>query len=175
MEQQNNSTIAVLAHAGHTTNKIVKLLKLPKATIYHVYKQFKERKIDRKNDSKCNPKFLTGLKCSIEANPPTSMTTLAKKHNVSLSTVFRAVNKNLGMTSYVRHCCHLLSTKAKAIRVERCPKFLSSIKHQGEEKILRFVNEKFTVDTEMNHRNSHMIDTILLTSPLCLRLRILPL
>lgn len=124
MEQQNRSAIVVLARAGHT----VKLTKLPKATVYRVYKQFKEEgKIDRKehktrSDSKRNPRFLAGLKRSIEANPSTSMTTLAKKRNVSLSTVSRAVNRNLGMTSYVRRRRHLLTAKAKAIRAERCPK-----------------------------------------------------
>ena len=86
------------------------------------------------------------------------MTTLAKKRNVSLSTVSRAVNRNLGMTSYVQRRRHLLTAKAKAIRAERCPKLLSFIKHQGAGKTLVFVDEKkFTVDAEVNRRNSRVI------------------
>ncbi|XP_014768890.1 uncharacterized protein LOC106868207 [Octopus bimaculoides] len=133
MEQQNRSAIVVLVRAGHTTNKTVKLTKLPNATVYRVYKQFKEeRKIDGKehktrSDSKSNPTFLAGLKRSADANLSTSMIAFAKKRNVVLSSVSRAVNKNLGMTSYVRRRCHLLTAKVKTIRVERCPKFLSFI------------------------------------------------
>ena len=85
----NYSTIVILTHARHSAKDIVKLTKLPKATV-HVFKLFKEEsKADRKehktqSDSKHTPRFLTGLKRSIEANPST--TTLAKKHNMSLST-----------------------------------------------------------------------------------------
>ena len=84
------------------------------------------------------------------------MRTLTKKCNVSLSTVSRAVNKHLNMTSYVQRYCHLLTAKAKAFRAKRSPNFLSFIKYQ--EKALVFVDEKkFTVDTEVNHKNSHVI------------------
>ncbi|XP_029633804.1 uncharacterized protein LOC115209516 [Octopus sinensis] len=136
MEQQNCNALAVLARAVHIANKIVKLTKLPNATVYRVYEQFKEKKIDRKehktrSDSKRNPKFLAGLKRSIEGNPSPSMTPVAKKSNVIFATVCRALNKNLGMTNYVQQCRHLLTAKAKAIGAEGCPKLLPFIKHQG--------------------------------------------
>ena len=38
MEQQNRPAIVMLAHAWHTAKNIVKLTKLPKATVYHVFK-----------------------------------------------------------------------------------------------------------------------------------------
>ena len=85
------------------------------------------------------------------------MTTLAKKCNVSLSTVSRAVNRDVGMTSCVRRRFHLLTARAKAIRAKRWPKFLSFIKHQRAGKDLVFVDEKkFIVDTEMIGRNSRI-------------------
>ncbi|XP_036361569.1 uncharacterized protein LOC118764672 [Octopus sinensis] len=69
----------------------------------------------------------------------------------------RAVTWNLGMTNYVRQRRHLLTAKAKAIRAERYPKLLSSIKHQRAGKLV-FVNGKtFIVDAEVNRRNSRVI------------------
>ena len=139
-------------------------MKLPKATIYHVFKIFKEESmVDRKDhktwsDSKHTPWFLTGLKHSIEVDPSTSMTTLAKKCNVSFSTMSRAVNRDLDMISYVWRCCHFLTAKAKAIKAKRCSKLLSFIKHQGAGIAFVFVDKKkFTVDAEVNRRNSRVI------------------
>ena len=81
--------------------------------------------------------------------------TFAKKH-MSISTGSKAVNRDLGMTSYVWRCRHLLTAKAKIIRVERCPKLQSFIKLH--EKILcLWVRKNFTVDAEVNHRNTHVI------------------
>ena len=174
MEQQNRSALIVLVSAGHTAKDIVKLTKLPKATVFSVFKRFKEEsKVDWKehkvrSEFKRTPRFLAGLKHSIEANPSISMTTLY--------TVSRSVNRDLGMTSYVRRRRHLLTAKTKAIRVERYPKLLSFIKHQISGKALEFMDEKmFTVDAEVNRRNSGVIAYDLLTSKLCFRLRILPL
>ena len=70
----------------------------------------------------------------------------------------RAVNGDLGMTSYVRRGGHFLTVQAKAIRAERCQKLLSFIKHQGTGKALVLVDEKkFTVNAEMNRWNSRVI------------------
>ena len=164
MEQRKRSAIIILARAGHSPSEIVKLTKLLKATVYRVYKYFKEEgKVDRKahklrSDSKRSPRFLAGLRRSIKANPSVSMTTHAKKGNVSLSTVSRAVNKNLGMTSYTRGRRHLITNKIKIMRAERCRKLLSFIKRHGPGKTFVFVDEKnFVVDAEVNRRNSRVI------------------
>ena len=48
LEQQNHSTIVMLAHTRQTAKDIVKLMKLPKVTVC-VFQQFKEdSKVDRK-------------------------------------------------------------------------------------------------------------------------------
>lgn len=81
MGQLNHSTIVVSVCTRHTANKIAD--KTLKNQQFIVYKQFNEKgKIDKKehktrSDYKCNPKFLNGLKCSIEINPFTFMTALA--------------------------------------------------------------------------------------------------
>ena len=104
----NHSVIVVLACAGHTAKDIVKLTKLPKATVYRVFKWFKEEsKVNRKenktpSDFNRTPKFLSGLECLIEANPSTSMSTIAKKCNVSFFIGSKAVNRYLGMTCNVQ-------------------------------------------------------------------------
>ena len=103
------------------------------------------------------------------------MTTLAKKHYVSLSTGSRAVNRDLGMTSHVQRRCHL-TAKAKAIRTEKCPKLVSFIKYQGAKKALVFVDEKkFTGRWSESQKILVLLYMNLLTSHLCFRLRILPL
>ena len=58
----------------------------------------KQQFIVFKEESTVDQKILKRL---IEANPPISMTTLARKRNVSLFTESRAVNRDLGMTRYV--------------------------------------------------------------------------
>jgi hypothetical protein len=86
------------------------------------------------------------------------MTQLAKKRSVSLSTISRAVNHDLQMTSYVRTRRNLLTDKAKAIRAERCPKLLSHLKHKGASRTIVFVDEKkFVVDAQVNRQNSRVI------------------
>ena len=48
-EQQNRSAIIVLAPDGYTPKDIVKLTKLPKATVYRIFKQFKSPGLIEKN------------------------------------------------------------------------------------------------------------------------------
>lgn len=127
-----------------------------------------------RNDSERNGNLLAVLKRSIEANSSTSMTTLANKRNVSLSTMSRAVNGNCDITNYVRRCRYFLRAKAKTIRTEKCPKILSFIEYQGARKFLVFVDEKFAVDSEVRRRNFQVIAYSTSDIP-SLRQRILPL
>lgn len=164
MEQTKRSAIAVLADAGHSARDIVKMTKLPKVTVYRVYKNYvksgtvERRKHSTRSDNRRTPRFLAGLKRSISANPNTPMTTLAKNRHVSVKTIHKAVHDDLGLSSYVRRRRNLLTAKAKAIRAERCPKLLSYLKHKACSKILIWVDEKkFIVDAEVNRQNSRVI------------------
>ena len=73
---------------------------------------------------------LPGLKRTLKAEPSQSMSKLAQKRRVSRSTISRAVKEDLGMKSYVRRVRNLLTTRAKALRAERCPKLLNYLKHK---------------------------------------------
>ena len=61
------------------------------------------------------------------------------------------------MKSCIRRRRHLLTTKAKAIRVEQCPRLLSFLKHKGASKICLFLTLKFIIGAELNRRNSRVI------------------
>lgn len=104
-----------------------------------------------RNDSKCNPKFLVCLKRSFEANPSIYMRTLARIRNVFLSTMSRAVNRNIGTTSCVPGRCHLLKAQAKVIRSVKFPRLLLFIMHRRAGKTV------ITVDDEVSYRNSGVI------------------
>jgi len=83
------------------------------------------------------------------------MTSLSKNRSLYVSTVSRAVNLNLNMKSYIRRRRNLLTAKAKAIRIERCPKLLSHLKHKGASKIVD--EKKFIVYALVNRHNARLI------------------
>lgn len=163
MEEQKRQTIVELARAGRSAKEIIEATNYPKATVYRVLKVFLES--GRVMRSKHKPRrdrirtatFVANLKKSIHRNPTTSLATLAKRRNVSDSTVRRAVKVNLGYKSRARGVKHLLTDKMKATRVERSKKILSSLKHTGGF-IQFFSDEKmFTVDASSNSRNDRWI------------------
>jgi len=162
LEQANRSSIILLARSGHSAADIVKLTKLPSSTVYDIFKAFKDTgKTERKHhalksDVKRTPRFLAGLKRSITVNSSTPMTFLSKNRSVSISTESMAVKLNLNMKSYLRRRRYILTTKA--IRIERCPKLFSHLKHKETSKIVVFVHEKkFIVDTVVNRHNARVI------------------
>ena len=76
---------------------------------------------------------------------------------MSRSTISRAVKEDLGMKSYVRRVRNLLTTRSRALRAERCPKFLNHLKHKGGH-VCVFVDEKkFVVDEAGNKQNTRII------------------
>ena len=85
------------------------------------------------------------------------MSKLVKKHNVSRRTISRAVNEDLGMSSYIRRCCNLLTAHSIAIRVERCPKLLNYLKNKKGHVHIFLDEEKFIVDEVANCQNTQVI------------------
>ena len=88
MEQPCRDTICELVRAGHGASDIIKLTKYKKSTVYDVVKRFrdsgesKRKDHSPRSDKVRTPRFLAGLKCSINANPATPMSVHAKKRNV---------------------------------------------------------------------------------------------
>ena len=85
------------------------------------------------------------------------MSKLAKKCNVSHRTIGRAVDEDLGMSSYIRRHRNLLTAHSRAIRVERCPKLLNHLKNKGGHVCIFVDEKKFIVDEVANRQNTRVI------------------
>lgn len=165
MEQTKRSAVVEMARAGHTPSAIVKALGYPRSTVYDIVTRWKtlgmsERKSHKlRSDAKRTPVFLAGLKKSVNANPATPMTLLAKKRNVHKSTISRAVKLDLELKSYKYSKRHILTTKMKAIRLARSRKLLNRLKVTSR-KVTFFSDEKnWTVDMVYNKQNDRFLAT----------------
>ena len=163
MEKRRRETIAELTRAGQSAGDIIKATGYPKSTVYRTIAKIgaggdvARRPHAPRSDLKRTPTFLGGLRRSIQANPRTPMTKLARARQVSRSTVGRAVRGDLGMKSFVRKRQNLLTEGAKALRKERAPKVLNHLKHRGSD-VRVFVDEKkFVVEEVANRQNARYI------------------
>ncbi|QQP39549.1 Transposable element tcb2 transposase [Caligus rogercresseyi] len=133
MEQEKRSAVIELHRAGRSAQEIISLLKYPSSTVYTIINRYKatgmssRSKHSPRSDRKRNPRFLAGLRKSINAVPTKSMSALAKDRSVHRRTIFRAIKHDLGYKSYVMKVRHLLTDKMKATREARCRKILSSL------------------------------------------------
>lgn len=163
MEQARRSAIIELYRAGHSGGTIVNLLKYPKSTVYDVIKRYdetgetKRKEHDPRSDKIRTPRFLAGLKRSLDAHPETPMSKLAQDRNVSRSVISVAINHDLGYKSYKLRVRHLLTAKHKEARVTRGKQLISSLKSTG--RYLRFFSDEklFTVDQSFNKQNDRYI------------------
>lgn len=163
MEQQRRSAIIELRRAGHTAAAITKLLKYPRSTVYDVVKAFdNEGKTHRaehkpRSDKVRTPRFVAGLKRSIDANPTTPISKLAKDRNVSDFVIRKAIKDDLGYMSRSRGVRHLLTEGNKLNRVSKGKKILNALKSKGG--YLKFFSDEkiFTVDASINRRNDRWI------------------
>ncbi len=164
MEQIRRDAILELYRAGKGAKVISNLLKYPKTTVYDIIKRFRDkgetkRKAHKqRSDSKRTPKFLDNLKRSVKSNPSTSMAELARRRNISTSTISRAINIDLGYKSFRLRVRHLLTEAQKEARVSRCRGLLSSLRSSASGSIRFFSDEKlFNVDRTCNRQNTRWI------------------
>ena len=162
-ELARQKTICELRCTGNSPSGIIKSTGYAKTIVYRVLAKLDaEGKVQQnhhspRNDRKWTKTFLAGLKKSIKADPTQSMSKLAKKCNVSHRTIGRAINEDLGMSSYIRRRRNLLTARSRAIRVERCAKLLNHLKNKGGH-VRIFVDEKkFIVDEVANCQNTRLI------------------
>lgn len=163
MEHERRSAVLELFRAGHTVSTIVRLLKYPKSTVYRIIKDFSENGKTQRAEYQPRsykirtPRFVAGLKRSVDANPKTPISILAKQRQVSTYTISKALNDDLGYTSRCRPVKHLLTAKQKSLRVERGQKILSSLKSTSG--YLQFFSDEkiFNVDQVHNRRNDRWI------------------
>ena len=163
MEQARRSAVLELHRAGHSKANIVRLLKYPKSTVYAVVKRYKETREDNRKSHKPrldkihSPRFVAGLKRSIDANPGKSQTELVRTRNVSTRTVRRAINKDLEYKSFRLRVRHLLTDAHREQREIRGKVLISSLKSTGGH--LRFFSDEklFNVDCTHNKQNTRWI------------------
>ena len=166
MEDARRKTIIELRRAGKAPADIFRDLKsagYSRSTVYRVIKAFDEEgKTDRaihnsRKDKIRSPRFLAGLKRSVDSNPTIPMSVLAKKRNVSRRTISRAIN-DLGYRSRTRGVKHLLTEAMKQVRFERGRHLLNVLKSSTAGQVRFFSDEKiFTVDRVINRRNDRWI------------------
>ena len=105
-EQVKRTTICELRRAGKSCPEIIRSTGYPKSTVYRIVAKFdSEGTVDRKThkprkDRKRTKTFLAGLKRSLKADPTKSQWLNWRKAQCD-RTIRRAVNKDLGMKSYV--------------------------------------------------------------------------
>ena len=162
MEQTKRSAICELRRAGHSPAFIAKSLKYPRKTVYDVCRRFDESGQDQRaahkarSDKILTPRFMAGLKKSVNANPSIPLSTLAKKRAVSIMTIHRGL-KQLGLTSYAQGKRHLLTDRMKEVRLKRCRKLINWMKTNGS--VIKFFSDEkiFVVDRAFNRRNDRWI------------------
>ena len=163
VEMNHRIVIAELFHAGHKASEIIRDTGYAPRTVYRIVSNLRQGKGIRKkahsprSDRIHTKRFLWGLKRSTAANPSHPMAALAKKWNVTKMTISNAVRKDLGMKSFCRRRCNILTVKSKAIRKERSPLLLNHLKHHGGTVRIFVDKKKFVVDEASNCRNSRFI------------------
>ncbi len=163
MEQAKRDAVIELYRAGHSPATITKLLKYHKMTVSRIIKRFevfgdnKRRPHKTRKDIKRSPEFVAAVERTVKANPGTPIRQLAKRFNVSSSTMGKTIHANLGYKSYVLRVRHLLTERQKLARVTRGTKIINSLKSTGGH--LRFFSDEkiFTVDRFINRRNARWI------------------
>ena len=111
-----------------------------------------------RNDRKLLKTFWAGLKKSIKADQPQSMSKTSQK-NAELATEPSAEQslKTLGWAITFGDAATSSLTHSRAIRFERCPKLLNHLKNKGRH-VRSFVDEKkFIVDKVTNRQNMWVI------------------
>ncbi len=144
---------------GKGAKVINNLLKYPKTTVYDIIKRFRDkgetkRKAHKqRSDSKKTSKFLDNLKRSVKSNPSPSMAELARRRNISTSTISRAINIDLGYKSFRLRVRHLLTEAQKEAKLSRRPSLVPQASASGSIKL--FSDEKlFNVDRTCNRQNT---------------------
>lgn len=162
-ERDRRQAILVSLRAGNSAARTVELLKLSKATVYRVAKQWElseehtytgERRKHERKRPKRTSKLLQSVENRLSQDHHVSCRKLAKEFKVGVGTMRRVVLDDLGRKSLKPRVRQLLSESAKATRVVRCKKLLNNLKRAPSGRLLFFSDEKiFTVDQKINRQN----------------------
>jgi hypothetical protein len=139
---QRRTTVIEFLRAGKSPKGILKLLPYPRRTDYDIATQFKRaeklnkgsgtplRKVRSSPRSRRTKNVIKRAQNMILKDPGVSLTKLAAKLNVSLTTMRRIAAEDLRYKSYTLKFRQMLSQDARDKTVNRCKLLLSNIKHE---------------------------------------------
>ncbi len=177
--EQIRGCVVTLTRAGLKIGQISEIAKIPKSTVSKIalqYSKFLESGEDPDNfDVRAQPKKrrsdvvprakVNKLRAKIASNPSKSYGKLGKEVGLHRTTVAKIVKNDLGMKSYVRRRCQILSAENKARRLARARILLNRLKApeartDGAQKLIFYSDEKnFQQDQAHNKRNDRWIAT----------------
>ena len=103
-----------LHRAGYTNSEIVKLIKVPRSTVHHTGKRFKElgnladRPRSGRPRSTRTPKLVKAVEARIKRNPQGSMRKMAREMDVDEKNMRNVVKTDLKLSPLkMRNCQHL--------------------------------------------------------------------
>ena len=162
--------VALAAPANHTDTGIANFLNVSRFFVNKVRRELEcsngdssfvseRKKHSRRSDTVRSCEFVEELEEIIDADPTKSMREIARKINVSESTIRRAVHDDLRYKSYVMRRDQFLFAKNRENRVIRSKRLLNKLKHPEEPNMLWFFsNEKnFDLDQKVNRRNDRWL------------------
>lgn len=158
------AAIIQLHRAGKTNSEIVKLLKVPRSTVYHTVSRFKElqstddRPRSGRPRSSRTPKVINAVKARIRRNPKRSMRAMARDMNVSEKTIRNIVKIDLKMSSFKMRTRQYLTDLQKEKRLARAKILLNKLKAGTDTDEIIFSDEKlFTVESIFNRQNDRVL------------------
>ena len=134
--------------AGKTNSEIVKLLKVPRSTVYHTVSRFKELQSTEDRPRSGRPrssrtsKMINTVRARIRRNPKRSMRAMAHDINVSEKTIRNIVQTHLKMSSLKMQTRQHLTDLQKEKRVARAKIFLNKLKAGTDTSEIIFSDKK---------------------------------
>lgn len=142
--------------------KALKNLNVKRRTIYDVVKRYTEtgstndKKRSGRPRSARTPAMVKALKARIRRNPRRTQKKLALQMKVSVDSIARALQHDIGVKALRRGTCHMLTVAQKKKRVEKCRALLKRYAGESLHRIL-FTDEKiFTVEEKFNRQNDRI-------------------
>ena len=156
----NCVAVVKLFEKGKSPADIVKLLRIPRSTVYKAINRYEElgTTADRLRSGRpvtvTTPKNVKKLRSRIQRNPGKSMRKLAKEMKISFGTVHKMVRNKLKLRSYKLGRGHYLDERIKRVRLENAQRLLKK-KSFGS---ILFMDEKiFTIERTVNHQNDRQL------------------
>ncbi|CAS00634.1 Protein CBG27172 [Caenorhabditis briggsae] len=159
----HRQTIAKLFNDGISTGDIARRLLLPRATVYRVVQQLKDRGhvLELKKSGRprtVNTRRTRGIiKKRITRNDAVSMNQMASSLGIPRQSVQSIVKKDLGLNSYRLLRGQYLTEQSKKNRLEKAKKLLDALKVRRLSEVIWTDEKIFTVEPLPNRQNARQL------------------